>query len=77
MVCAGDVPSGESILWLSSGSIVAKGLLNSFESSVGLVIDTPFNSRDVNALFPDLREVTILIVCQVFLESPEYWLKLF
>ena len=45
--------------------------------SVGLVIDTPFTFRDVTAAFSDLREVSSLIVCQVFLESPVYWLKLF
>ena len=53
-------PSGESILRASSGPIVAKWILNSFESSVGLVIDTPFTFRDVTAVFPDLRESTFV-----------------
>ena len=34
----------------SSRPIAAKWFLNSFESSVGLVIDTPFTFRDVTAV---------------------------
>ena len=45
-------------------------IINSFKSSVGLVIDTLFTFRDVTGFSPDLREVSSLIVCQVFLESP-------
>ena len=42
----------------------------------GLVRDTPFDFRDVTDFFPDLRGVSSLIVCHVFLESPVHLLKL-
>ena len=51
----------------SSRPMVAKWFSNSFESSVGLVIDTPFTFRDVTAVFPDLSKVRSLIGCRVFL----------
>ena len=56
--------------------MVAKLLLNSFDSTVGFAVDTPFTFRDVTDSFPDFLEVSSLIVCQVFLELTLYLLKL-
>ena len=41
--------------------MVAKCVLNSFDSIVGFVIDTSFTFRDVTESFPDFLEVSSLI----------------
>ena len=48
--------------WTDSSKVIK----NWFDSTVGFVIDTPFTFRDATDFFPDFREVSSLIVCQVF-----------
>ena len=64
------------MLLASFQQMVAKLLLNSFDSTVGFVVDTPFPFRDLTDSFPDFLEVSSLIVCQAFLELTLYLLKL-
>ena len=52
-------------------------LIGIIDSSSGLVIVNPFTFSDVTDIFPDLREVSSFIVCQVFRESLVCLLKIF
>ena len=60
------------MLRASFGTIVAIWLLNSFEISVGSIIDTSFTE-----MLPQFLRTNAKIVCQVFLKSALWRLKLF
>lgn len=80
-ICISEVPqivitiwsiNVTSKFWADSGKMIIKFI----REHSWIIINTPFTFRDVTDSFPDFLYVSLLVVCEVFLELTLYSLEL-